>query len=253
MRATILGCGTSGGVPRIGGAGAWGACNPANPRNRRRRCSLLVEQGGRTLLIDTSPDLREQLIDARVERIDAVIWTHDHADQAHGIDDLRPLALRDGPIEAWADRTTSEVLLSRFGYCFRAERGGFYNPIYRLNTIAGPFTAAGVEVVPFEQDHGTIRSLGFRFGNLGYANDVVALDEVAFGVLAGVEVLIVDAMRYRPHPTHAHLDLALSWIERIRPRRAILTNLHVDMDYDEVARLTPDNVEPAHDGLVVTA
>ena len=254
MRVTILGCGTSGGVPRAGGKagkGEWGAANPADSRNRRRRCSILVEDMGKTVLVDTSPDLRDQLLDAEVERVDAVIWTHEHADQVHGIDDLRPYVLRQGPIDSWADKRTHEILLRRFRYCFEAEGNGFYNPLYRHHQIAGPFAAAGVPVVPFAQDHGTTQSLGLRFGRVAYANDVVTLSEEAFDVMAGAEVLIVDAMRFRPHPTHAHLDRALEWIERVRPKRAFLTNLHVDMDYAELDRLTPAHVQPCYDGLSI--
>jgi phosphoribosyl 1,2-cyclic phosphate phosphodiesterase len=254
VRVTILGCGTSAGVPRVGGPGGkgeWGAANPSDQRNRRTRCSILVQDQDKTLLIDTSPDVRSQLLDAEVERIDAVIWTHDHADQCHGIDDLRPFALRQGQIESWSDERTYGVLSRRFGYCFHAEGNGFYNPIYRHTVISGPFQAAGLPVVPFLQDHGTIPSLGFRFGAVGYANDVVMLPEESMKALEGVEVLIVDAMRYRPHPTHAHLDRALEWIDRLKPRRAFLTNLHVDMDYAEVDRTTPAHVTPCHDGLQI--
>ena len=254
MRVTILGCGTSAGVPRVGGPGGkgeWGAANPSDPRNLRTRCSILVQDQGKTLLIDTSPDVRSQLLAAEAERIDAVIWTHDHADQCHGIDDLRPFALRQGQIESWSDERTYGVLSRRFGYCFHAEGNGFYNPIYRHTVISGPFQAAGLPVVPFLQDHGTIPSLGFRFGAVGYANDVVMLPEDSLKALEGVEVLIVDAMRYRPHPTHAHLDRALEWIDRLKPRRAFLTNLHVDMDYAEVDRTTPSHVTPCHDGLQI--
>lgn len=254
MRVTILGCGTSGGVPRPGGKdgkGEWGAANPADGRNRRRRCSILVQDKGKTVLVDTSPDLRSQLLDAHVERVDAVIWTHEHADQVHGIDDLRPYAIRQGRIDAWADERTLGILRQRFGYCFEAEGSGVYNPIYQANQIAGPFEAAGMPVIPFVQDHGLAPSMGFRFGQLAYANDVVTLPESAFEAIQGVEVLIVDAMRYRPHPTHAHLDRALEWIARVRPARAFLTNLHVDMDYAEIDRLTPPHVHPCQDGLVI--
>lgn len=254
MRVTILGCGTSGGVPRVGGrhgGGEWGKANPDDPRNRRRRGSILVQDRGKTILVDTSPDLRDQLLDAKVERLDAVLWTHEHADQVHGIDDVRPYMLRQGPIEAWSDERTYQILLRRFRYCFEAEDGGFYNPIYRHHVIDGPFTAAGLPVRPWVQDHGIATSLGFRFGPVAYANDCVTLDEKAFAAMAGVEVMIVDAMRFHPHPTHAHLERALEWIDRVGPARAFLTNLHVDMDYAEVERLTPAHVHPCHDGLVI--
>lgn len=254
MRVTVLGCGTSGGVPRLGGKGGegdWGAADPSDSRNNRTRCSILVQDQAKTVLVDTSPDVRAQLLAARVEKVDAVIWTHDHADQCHGIDDLRAYVFRQGVIEAWADKRTLGVLYRRFGYCFEAEPGGFYNPLYQAHEITGPFTAAGLAVTPFPQDHGTIPSLGFRFGGLAYANDVVTLPEAAFDLMQGVEVLIVDAMRYRPHPTHAHLDRALEWIERLQPKRAFLTNLHIDMDYAELDRRTPSHVHPCHDGLVI--
>ncbi len=256
-KVTILGCGTSGGVPRPGGpggTGAWGACDPKNPKNVRRRCSVLVEEAGKTILVDTSPDLQRQLIDARVTRLDAVLWTHDHADQTHGIDDVRPLAIHQGPIDAWASTKTLASLRSRFGYVFAQPDVSVYSTLYRAHEIGeGPFTAAGVRVVPFEMDHGSTIALGFRFGGIAYCNDVVRLDERAFKALEGVDTLIVDAMRYRPHPTHAHLDQTLAWIGRIKPRRAVLTNMHVDMDYDEVNRVTPAHVEPAYDGLVLEA
>jgi phosphoribosyl 1,2-cyclic phosphate phosphodiesterase len=251
VRVTILGCGTSGGVPRVGGTGEWGAADPADPRNRRQRCSILVQDRGKTILVDTSPDLRQQLLNAEVDRLDAVLWTHEHADQVHGIDDVRPYMLRQrAPIESWSDQRTYDILKYRFNYCFESG-ASFYHALYRHSVIEGPFMAAGLAVQPFVQDHGIAPSLGFRFGAVAYANDVVALPEEAFEVMAGVEVLIVDAMRYRPHPTHAHLDQALAWIERVGARRAFLTNLHVDMDYAELDRRTPSHVRPCHDGLVI--
>lgn len=256
MRVTILGCGTSGGVPRVGGKGGmgeWGAADPADPRNCRSRCSILVQDGGRTVLVDTSPDVRAQLLAAKVETVDTVIWSHEHADQVHGIDDLRPYTFRRGAIEAWADHRTLEILRRRFGYVFESEGDGFYHALYRVREIEGPFTAAGgIGVTPIPLDHGSVPSLGFRFGDIVYANDVVRVPDEAFDLMRGAEVMIVDAMRYRPHPTHAHLDLALEWIERVAPRRAFLTNLHVDMDYAELDRRTPAHVQPCYDGLVIS-
>lgn len=252
MRAVILGCGTSGGVPRIGNE--WGACDPTEPRNRRRRCSILVESATTTILVDTSPDLREQLLDAGVTRLDGVIWTHEHADQAHGIDDVRPLAIRQrGPLDGWLDARTFGVLGKRFDYIFRSPPGSLYPPIVRPHIFDGPFRIGDIDVVPFVQDHGGIPSNGLRFGPIAYSNDVVNLDDAAFAALEGVEVWIVDAMRYRPHPTHAHLERTLGWIARLRPKRAILTNMHVDLDYRTLCRELPPGVEPAYDGMVVEA
>jgi phosphoribosyl 1,2-cyclic phosphate phosphodiesterase len=256
IKLTILGCGTSGGVPRIGGfegKGAWGDCDPNEPRNRRRRCSVLVQQDRTNVLVDTSPDCREQLIAAQISRLDAVIWTHEHADQCHGIDEPRPLALHQGAIDAWADQRTMSVLLKRFGYCFSSEAAGLYNPIYKPRLIEGPFEIGPISITPFYQDHGTIPSLGFRFGPIAYANDVVRLDEMALQAMAGVEILVLDAMRYKPHPTHANVEQALAWIGRLKPRRAVLTNLHVDLDYQTLRRELPAGVEPAYDGLVLEA
>jgi phosphoribosyl 1,2-cyclic phosphate phosphodiesterase len=257
VRVTILGCGTSGGVPRLGGKGGmgeWGEADPANPRNRRTRCSILVQDGGKTVLVDTSPDVRAQLLAAEVETVDAVIWSHEHADQVHGIDDLRPYTFRRGAIEAWADARTLAILRQRFGYVFESGGDGLYHALYDVREFDGPFAAAdAIAVTPIPLDHGIAPSLGFRFGDIVYANDVVRVPEEAFPLMQGAEVLIVDAMRYRPHPTHAHLDLALEWIDRIAPKRAFLTNLHVDMDYAELDRRTPGNVHPCHDGLVIEA
>jgi len=254
MRITILGCGSSTGVPRLGGkggAGDWGAADPTDARNRRSRCSILVQDKGKTLLVDTSPDLRNQLLDAHVDRLDAVLWTHEHADQAHGIDDVRAIVFHQGKIDGWADERTMAILRRRFDYCFDDDPSGLYHALYRPQLISGPFTAAGLPVIPVPLDHGSIPTLGFRFGRAAYVNDVVALSEEAFGLLQGVEVMIVDAIRYRPHPTHAHLDLALEWVERVGAKRAFLTNLHIDMDYAELDRRTPAHVHPCHDGLAI--
>ena len=255
---TILGCGSSGGVPRPGTG--WGACDPANPKNRRRRCSLLVERsgpGGTTrVLVDTSPDLREQLIDANVDWLDAVLYTHEHADHTHGIDDLRGLFLhRRRRVDVYADDATSRMLMTRFSYCFVRPAGSEYPPILNMHELApdraltiqgqgGPITAR-----PFVQDHGDIRSLGFRFGQVAYSSDLHDLPAASADALEGLDLWIVDALRYHSHPAHFSVADALSWIERIKPRRAVLTNMHTDLDYEALRSKLQAHVEPAHDGM----
>ena len=262
LKVTILGSGSSGGVPRIGGAdgaGEWGVCDPKEPKNRRRRCSILVERGDTRVLVDCSPDMREQLIDARVSKLDAVLITHDHADQTHGIDDLRMVAqsmMR--RVDVYGTEETHRVLTTRFGYCFKGNEVGAYPAILERHVLLRPFKPFAIEgkggpipVLAFDQDHGSMISQGFRFGPIAYSSDVFDLDDAAFTALEGVECWIVDALRYRPHPTHAHLQKTLSWIERLRPKRAILTNLHIDMDFATLARSLPAGVEPAYDGLTI--
>jgi phosphoribosyl 1,2-cyclic phosphate phosphodiesterase len=204
------------------------------------------------LLIDTSPDMREQLLDADVGDLAGVVWTHDHADQTHGLDDLRVIAIRHRRrVEVWGDAETLRRLKAKFGYCFPEGTTGAYPAILNDHLIDGPFDVGPFHLIPFEQDHGTMTSLGFRIGALAYANDVVRLDDAAFEAMAGCRVMIVDALRYTPHPTHAHLERALEWIERVGPERAVLTNLHVDLDYETLRRELPPGVEPAFDGMVV--
>lgn len=258
LRATILGCGSSGGVPRLGGD--WGACDPANPRNARRRCSLLVERfdgGGATrVLIDSSPDLRAQLLDVGVGWLDGVAYTHAHADHVHGIDDLRMVVFnRRSRLPVWADAKTSQALLTRFGYAFVQPAGSDYPPILELNALDGPFSVAGpggeIPLLPIPVRHGGIDALGFRIHDLVYLPDVSDIPEPAWSLLAGLDTWILDALRYRPHPTHAHLERSLDWIARASPRRAVLTNMHNDLDYAAVAAQTPDHVIPAYDGLTL--
>jgi phosphoribosyl 1,2-cyclic phosphate phosphodiesterase len=254
MRVTILGCGPSWGVPRIGGD--WGACDPKNPRNRRRRVSVLVEEGGRVLLIDTSPDMREQLLDAGVRRIDAVLFTHAHADHLHGIDDLRTVnALMQSAIPVFARAQTLAEIGRRFGYVFdrvKPDRQSlYYKPVLVPHAIDGPFAAAGISVIPFVQDHGFSQTLGFRIGAMAYSTDVIELDESAFAALAGVELWIVDCIRRKPHVTHAHVEKTLGWIARVKPRRAVLTHMDESLDYDTFRRELPPGVEPGYDGLVM--
>lgn len=267
IEARILGCGSSGGVPRLGGpdgTGNWGACDPSEPKNRRTRCSLLVTQktsaGTTSVLVDTSPDMRQQLLDARATWLDGVLITHGHADQLHGMDDLRVFTINHGKrIDVWSDRATLKDVMQKFGYCFVQAPGSDYPPILNAHEIAEPFAdfsiagAGGpIPVRAFGQRHGTIRSLGFRFGNLAYSPDVNGLDEGAAAALKGLDIWIVDALRRTPHPSHFHLAKTLEWIEKIRPRRAILTDLHVDMDYQALARELPPGVVPAYDGMCIT-
>ena len=252
MRITVLGCGVSTGVPAIGPD--WGRCNPADPRNRRRRSSILVECRSKVVLIDTSPDLREQLIDAGVSRVDAVIYTHPHADHLHGVDDLRAVnRLMEQAIPIYADEPTLAEIRARFGYAVKPAppEGPFYRPTLIPHAISGPFTAAGIRVVPFAQSHGFSTTLGFRIGSFAYSTDVVELDEAAFAVLAGVEVWIVDCLRREPHPTHSHLEKTLAWIARLRPRRAMLTHMDQSLDYAELAAELPNGVEPGRDGTII--
>ncbi|MDZ4375707.1 MAG: MBL fold metallo-hydrolase [Phenylobacterium sp.] len=257
LNITILGCGSSGGVPRADGE--WGDCDPDNPRNFRTRCSMLVRRAGEgaqtTVLVDASPELRIQTARAGMTRCDAVLLTHDHADQVHGLDDVRAFYLRQrARIPCWMDAATDASMMRRFGYIFEGEGG--YPAICDRRAIPEHGAAWSVDgpsgVIPvrtFDQDHGGVRSVGYRFGGVAYSSDVVGLDDAAFEALADLDVWIVDALRRRPHPTHAHLDLALEWIARVRPKRAILTNLHIDLDFDQLVRELPPGVEPAYDGL----
>jgi phosphoribosyl 1,2-cyclic phosphate phosphodiesterase len=264
LAVRILGCGSSGGVPRIGEGGPnWGVCDPANPRNRRTRCSILVSrkgaEGETRILVDTSPDMREQLLAANVGKLDGVLITHDHADQLHGLDDLRVVTMNmKRKLDLWSDRRGLEGVRAKFDYCFETPSGSDYPPILNAHEIPEPFTdfeiagaGGAIPVQAFGQSHGRIRSLGFRFGRIAYSPDVDGLDEAAFAALAGVECWIVDALRMTPHPSHAHLARTLEWIARVKPTRAILTNMHVDMDYDTLIRELPPGVEPGYDGMSI--
>ena len=260
IQIILLGTGSSGGVPRVGGD--WGDCDPTEPRNRRRRCGALVQKtddcGNLTnILIDTPPDLREQLLDTGITHLDAVVYTHDHADQSHGIDDVRALAIRQRrPIPVAFDAFTRESLTRRFGYCLEGAKGypAILSPQIEIRPQA-PFTLSGpggaVTLLPVRMEHGPIDCLGFRIGDLAYCNDVNGLPDETLAALRGLDVLVIDALRHAPHPTHAHLEQSLAWIAALKPRRAVLTNLHVDMDYQSLRRSLPEGVEPGYDGMVL--
>ena len=259
LRFTILGCGSSGGVPRLGGH--WGDCDPENPKNARRRCSLLVERiaenGTTRVLIDTSPDLRNQLLDAGIGKLDAVAYTHSHADHVHGIDDLRMIVFNmRARLPVWADGATQNDLLSRFGYAFVQPHGSPYPPILNLFTIDGEFTVEGaggtITMRPFEIEHGSIDALGFRIGPLAYLPDVSAMSDEAWAALEGAECWVLDALRRAPHPSHSHLENSLEWIARAKVPSAVLTNMHIDLDYETVLNETPDHITPAFDGMQIS-
>ncbi len=258
LRLTILGCSSSAGVPRVGQG--WGACDPSNPRNRRRRCSILVERDGAagvtTVLVDAGPDLREQLIEAEVKHVDGVLITHPHADHTHGIDDLRPLFLMSRRrIDVHMDEPTSLTVRKGFSYIFQTPKGSSYPPMAEdLRLSAGrPLRIGGaggtIEATPFDLDHGDINALGLRFGSLAYTPDVKRIPEASRPFLRGLDVWIVDALRYRPHPSHFSLDDALAEIEAMAPRRAVLTNLHTDLDYETLMKRLPPHIVPAYDGM----
>lgn len=252
MRVTVLGSGTSSGVPRIGND--WGRCDPSEPRNRRRRVSVLIEHEGAVILIDTSPDMRDQLLDARVSRVDAVLYTHDHADHCHGIDDLRQVSqLMGDRVECYADEATWRVIGRRFDYVFEGRAG--YPAVARPNLLPAVLEVGGVAVRSFEQIHGRNRTRGYHLaaGNstLAYSTDLNEIPETSEPMLERLDLWIVDALRLAPHPSHAHLERTLGWIERFRPRRAVLTHMDNSMDYAELCRMLPPGVEPAYDMLTI--
>jgi phosphoribosyl 1,2-cyclic phosphate phosphodiesterase len=258
LRFTVLGCGSSAGVPRVGFG--WGDCDPSNPKNRRRRCSLLVERHGEEgvtrILIDTAPDLREQLLDARVDHLDAVLLTHEHADQIHGIDDVRPLAQRQRQrIPFYFSASAAPDIRARFAYCFETPARSHYPPIISENLIEPGRSVhldgkgGRVSALPFLVSHGEIPAVGFRLGGLAYTPDVNGIPDASLPALQNLDVWIVDALRFVPHPSHFNVEMALDWIRRIKPRQAILTNLSADVDFDVLRHRLPHGVEPAFDGM----
>lgn len=258
-RFTILGCSSSPGVPRI--TGDWGACDPQNPKNRRSRASFLIEQfapdgGVTTVVIDTGPDFREQMIRAEVQSIDAVLYTHAHADHIHGIDDLRGYYhIENKRIPIYADRFTMNRIREGFGYCLETPQGSNYPPIVQpviiddLQSFSIDGAGGAIRFQPHRQQHGDIHSLGFRIGAVAYCSDVSDFPPESVANLAALDVLVIDALQYRFHPSHLSLEQSLGWIERLKPQRAILTHMHTPLDYETVMAETPGNVEPAYDQM----
>lgn len=260
MRVILLGTGGSAGVPLIGGpdgAGDWGVCDPAEPRNARTRASIVVESGeGARLLVDSGPDLRAQLLACRIPRIDAVLYTHPHADHISGIDELRIVnRLINRPLDAFATKPTLDELTRRFGYAFRPwEPPNFYRPVLIPREVVGGDTISAAEMTVrlFAQAHGRIQSLGLRIGAFAYSTDVVTLDEAAFAALKGVDTWVVGCfLRGGPHWTHADLPTVLGWVARVRPRRTVLTHMGIDMDWAWLAANLPPGVEAGYDGMVL--
>lgn len=257
MRVTILGCGGSSGTPAVDWG--WGKCDPSNPRNYRLRPSILVEEGETRILVDTSPDLRQQLLNAEVTRLNAVLFTHYHADHLNGIDDLRPInRVMNAPLDAYGDKETLSVIDERFGYVFEplaVDAKVYYKPTLIPRTLSDMdvFQVGDIEIATFVQDHGYCDTLGFRFGPIAYTTDVVELPEHAFDMLDGIEVWIIGTLADNPHPTHVHVDKALEWVERVKPKRGVFTHLSGLFDYDALNARLPSHVEPAYDGMVIEA
>ncbi len=253
MKITILGCGTSSGVPRVDGD--WGACDPNEPRNRRRRVSILVEHNDTRILVDTSPDLREQLLAEGGGRPSAVIWTHEHADHCNGIDDLRPFYFYgQAPIAGYAAPRTLAALKAGFAYALTGHQG--YPAYISASELPAISTLGDIRVTATQLPHGPITSTGLRFdavgGSAAYFTDFHELTGEAAALVDGVDLWIVDSVRRRPHPTHPHLTQVLDWIAAARPGRAILTHMDQSMDYRTLCNELPETVEPGFDGLVVT-
>jgi len=257
MRVTMLGSGAAGGVPMIGNQ--WGVCNPKNSKNRRRRASILVEEGDAILLVDTGPDVKSQLLDAGVTRLDGILYTHIHADHTHGIDEIRVLnRLQQSVIDVYGTDNDLNHLSNKFRYIFDSPniidgKTTFNKPCLKAIPITHfeEFNVTGMKIIPFAQEHGFINSTGYRFGKIAYTTDAVNLPEESFKVLSGVETWIIGCLQYEPHPSHAHIDRILEWVDRVGPMRAVLTHLSLRIDHQALSDILPDYIMVGFDGLVI--
>lgn len=252
MKLRLLGAGTSSGVPRIGND--WGDCDPAEPRNRRTRASLLVEADETRVLIDTSPDLREQLLAAEVNTVDAILWTHDHADHTHGIDDVRQIYHALGrPVPGYARQATRRAIDTKFGYVTRGNEG--YPPTIDLHDLGDQLVVGAMCCNVVDQPHGGIFSAGLRFAHgekaAGYATDFNVMTDEMRALYAHLDVWIVDALRRRPHPSHPTLDQVLEWVEELKPKRTMLMHMDQSMDYRSLCATLPPGIEPGYDGMEI--
>lgn len=256
MKVTILGCGPSGGVPGIGNY--WGKCDPDNPKNKRLRPSILIENSSLSLLVDTSPDVRQQLLGANVSRLDGLLYTHGHADHLHGIDDMRSINRQMGTaLDMYLNEETLEHIEQRFGYVLGPLAEGVtvhYKPelVPHIVSSGVPFNIKGCEVMPILQDHGYCETIGYRIGDFAYSTDVVNMPEESFDLLKGVKVWVIGTLVDQPHQTHADVDKAISWVERIGPESAFLTHLGSGLDYNALRERLPDHMQPCYDGLVIS-
>ena len=252
IEVTILGCGSSGGVPLIGNI--WGPCDPNDTRNIRRRVSILVKINNKSFLVDTSPDLRMQMLDAKVKDVDAVLYTHSHADHVHGIDDLRAFCWQrknNLPLPIYSDQYTIDQITDRFDYAFENKYGPAV-PSLAANTIdIGNNTIQGVNIEAIKQVHGKGFTLGYRFENFAYSTDVNHLPDESLKKLENLDLWIVDCVRYEPHYSHSHFEQTISWIQKLKPKKAILTHMGHWLDYNELKNKCPNNVEPGIDGMVI--
>jgi len=251
---TILGCGSSSGVPAIGNN--WGNCNPKNPKNRRLRSSILIKNKNTIILIDATPDLRQQLLNANVKKIDAVLVTHTHADHINGIDDFRFLnVIMKKDIHLYATKEVISQIKERFSYVFEKlspqANGFYYKPCIVANQISGDFKINNIKITSFQQNHGFSESTGFKIDNFAYCNDVVSFNDHAFRIIKNLDLLIIDCLRFDPHKTHAHFDKVMNWIEKLTPKKVVLTHMNYDVDYDYISSLLPKNCLAAYDGLKI--